>query len=178
MHLDNLNRRSAALGAVAFTLAVALQGGVNETIYLVSSLALLGVLLLVYSAWDVAIAGAVLPNAKIPLTNAARRMYEISRHKTWGKAAERFSDSPECSLNYFANALCGRVPIYGKYPPSNIRYVIPVSEFRLYKLKEGGSRLSNDAGTYGYTDLAVTRADLRRALKLFEAQEDSAGKDL
>jgi hypothetical protein len=102
-----------------------------------------------------------------PLPSVARRLYEATLGTAIAEFAKNSSDTPDEILGWYAFwAVQKGLPIYGKRPPSSVMELIPqltLGGSVLFSFKAGAAELLQDFGSPLYVDLAVKRADLRRA---------------
>jgi hypothetical protein len=104
----------------------------------------------------------------VPMQEAATRAYSELRAdgSSWAKAADSFAQHGVKEKVYFAGALSGEIPIYGKHPPSRIYEVISPDEFKRGSFKDDGASFHY----YGnqnpqFIEIAVKNGDLSRAIE-------------
>jgi hypothetical protein len=104
----------------------------------------------------------------IPMPDAAATVYgELrSANSSWSKAADWFAQHGVGEQIYFAGAIAGEVPIYGKHPPSRLLEVISADELKRGLFKNDGASFHyhGDANPQ-YVDIAVRNGDLSRAIE-------------
>jgi len=110
------------------------------------------------------------PAPKIALTKATLKAYEKTQELPAGRIAEESAARLNGDiLSWYATAFTQSVgvPLYGKKPPSTKLIEIPSQEF-------GRCRFENEANDFVssppnkvvvYTNLAMTRVDLRKCIK-------------
>jgi hypothetical protein len=104
----------------------------------------------------------------VPLPDAAARAYGELRAagSSWAKAADSFAQNGVREKVYFAGALAGEIPIYGKHPPSLIYERIDADEFKRGMFKEDGKTFHYHRDQNPkYVNLAVKIADLTNAIE-------------
>lgn len=174
MALKNINPRAAAPGLALFVLGSGLQVSAYQNEAAAAWMGILGVLLLIYSIWDVELGAGILPGSRLPLRDAARRLYEKSRGRMWGQVAERFSENPDEVIQYFCVAVAQRIPIFGQPPPAQTYSLIPPQTFTHARFRDGGAALVDRiSGKVLFEGLQITRGGLEQALAWFE-QENAA----
>lgn len=108
----------------------------------------------------------------ISLREGARIAFEELRENPWGYAAEMTAKALDGRLDFMAMALTNYATIYGKRPPSQILEIIPKEEFRRGPMGGGGLVLMRSYSDQPqYTELAIKRRDLRRAIKRMRTVE-------
>jgi hypothetical protein len=107
----------------------------------------------------------------VPLAEAAARAYGELRAvgSSWAKAADSFAQSGVREKVYFAGALAGEIPIYGKHPPSLMYEVIDSEEFKRGGFREDGATFHYHGDQEPkYVDLAVKIDDLATAIEMMK----------
>jgi hypothetical protein len=114
---------------------------------------------------------------RIPLHEAATKAYEagLSRDSIYATAAEEMPNrrSPEATLDWIACFIAGKATIWGRRPPS--RLLRPIKRMQaMYGKYSGGAKAFHLPGKPDavFTDLQVSRADLRKVIAVFQEGVD------
>jgi len=115
----------------------------------------------------------------VPMPKAAAMAYGELRAigSTWAAAADDLSAQTGVSEKiYFAGALSGEVPIYGKHPPSDIYEVINSNAFPRGGFEDDGAifRYYGEKNPL-YVEIAVEASDLRKAIDLMKNPKYAEG---
>jgi hypothetical protein len=112
----------------------------------------------------------------VPMPEAAARAYGELRAigSSWANAADSFAQRGVRENIYFAGALGGEVPIYGKHPPSRIYEVIDSDEFKRGVFADDGATFHyHGEKNPQYVEIAVKNSDLISAIeKMKDPQYD------
>lgn len=109
----------------------------------------------------------------ISLTEGSRKAYTDLRGTIWGTAAERLNadQTPEGILNYMAIALTDKLPVFGKFPPSDKLELIDHKEFTRGSTLGGGSIVKRFGQQHPHiTELTISKFELYRAIRSMKKQ--------
>jgi hypothetical protein len=111
----------------------------------------------------------------MPLSEAALRLYEVSRHSFLANFMEKhLSDTDSQMLNVFAAYIAQtKIPLFGKHPPSTVFEAVDKRLFPSTRFVGGGRELRYHTGQAKpeYVELSIRRKDLRKAIA--EVRENS-----
>lgn len=97
----------------------------------------------------------------LPLRDAARMAYEQTRESAVAAAAERFGETPDGVLHYFASSIFLYHPVYAQLAPSTLRELIPPSLRPSLRVLEDCETITPvSGGKPTYVHALVKRSDL------------------
>jgi hypothetical protein len=104
---------------------------------------------------------------RMPLTDAARQLYETARHTepgSWYAAmADHKPDSEDDVLRWFAYQLQHRAVLYGEKPPSQRLEKVQDMDRFSFEVENGQVIAKEKMGVPRWINLQVRRSDLRKA---------------
>lgn len=112
----------------------------------------------------------------VPMPEAAARAYSELRAdgSSWAKAADSFAQHGVKEKVYFAGALSGEIPVYGKHPPSRIYEVINTDEFKRGSFKDDGASFHYHGNQNPQViEIAVKHDDLSRAIEKMRERQNA-----
>ncbi len=104
----------------------------------------------------------------LPLPEAAKKLYQQGINESFGQTARAAGDSTDEILDFCANTIAKKIPVYG-IRPLGVPELIPATDLQQGLISSGASVLLSPVNAYQpmYTDLAVRISDFRRQFRRF-----------